>query len=86
MDEIHYNQNVLICLILKENGTGYPDNKNVYTFQISYKHWAGYKLFFTSLKNEMGQKAEIAGKLMELYFPGNIHNCPNMSADMIRQL
>lgn len=38
VDEIHHNQNVLICLILKENGTGYPDNKNVYTFQVSYKH------------------------------------------------
>lgn len=29
-------------------------------------------------KNEMGQRAEIAGKLIELYFPSNIHNCPNV--------
>lgn len=72
MDKIHHNQNILICLILKENETGYPDNKYVYTFQISYKHWAAY---FTQTMGQRVQGAEIVEKLIELYFPGNIHNC-----------
>lgn len=62
VDEIHYNQDVLICLILKKKGTGYPDNKNVYTFQISYKHWAGYKLFLPSLKKWNGAKSRNSWK------------------------
>lgn len=49
VDEIHHNQTILIFLIPKEHRTEYPD-KYVYTFQISYKHWAAYKLIFTSLK------------------------------------
>lgn len=66
--EIHYNQNVLICLILKENGTGYPDNKNVYTFQVSYKHWASYKLFFTLLKKWNGAKSRNSWKTNRTVF------------------